>query len=176
MRGRCVAREGGREMDVRGAVCRVAGVRVGRRKKNIEGGVAGRRRVHTRATGGCVWLCTCQTPCCERPGGMLSFICVVIGLLADQIEGSAGWLVRAQVGLAAQVWAVAAQVELARNTTVRRGKGLPVCCCRMAVCFTTLAVAEWVFYKETGDTEYGLLQTTSSVCCRKGRSSVQVGA
>ena len=104
-------------MDVRGAVCRVAGVRVGRRRKSIEGGVAGGRRVHTRATGGCVWLCTCQTPCCERPGGMLSFICVVIGLLADQIEGSAGWLARAQVGLAAQVWAGSA-VELARNTTV----------------------------------------------------------
>jgi hypothetical protein len=48
---------------------------------------------------------------------MLSFICVVIGLLADQIEGSAGWLARAQVGLAAQVWAGSA-VELARNTTV----------------------------------------------------------
>ena len=103
--------------------------------------------MHTRATGGCVWLCTCQTPCCERPGGMLSFICVVIGLLADQIEGSAGWLARAQVGLAAQVWAVTAQVELARNTTVRGGKGLPVCCCRMAVCFTTLVLQNGCFTK-----------------------------
>ena len=131
-------------MDVRGAVCRVAGVRVGRRRKSIEGGVAGGRGVHTRATGGCVWLCTCQTPCCERPGGMLSFICVVIGLLADQIEGSAGWLARAQVGLAAQVWAGSAGRAGKEHGSAKRKRPSSVLlqngclfhdtrCCRMGV-------------------------------------------